>query len=121
MGLNFVLDTNIVLYFLGGQLAETLPEGRYFVSVITEMELLSFPHLTYEEETQIRHFLSDISILPLTPSVKDKAIELRRGHTLKLPDAIIAASALTVDAELLTNDQYLTCIQNLRCRSMKLK
>lgn len=45
MALNRVLDTNAVLYLLGGRLAEPLPEGRYFASVMTEMELLSYPLL----------------------------------------------------------------------------
>ena len=36
-----LLDTNAVLYLLGGQLAESLPAGEYVVPVITEMELFS--------------------------------------------------------------------------------
>lgn len=36
-----LLDTNVVLYFLGGRLAAPLPPGDYGVSVITEMELLA--------------------------------------------------------------------------------
>jgi len=32
-----LLDTNVALYLLGGQLAEPLPAGSYGVSVITEM------------------------------------------------------------------------------------
>ncbi len=34
----FLLDTNIILYLLGGRLAEPLPEGNYYVSVMTEIE-----------------------------------------------------------------------------------
>jgi predicted nucleic acid-binding protein len=37
-----LLDTNVALYLLGGQLAESLPIGTYGVSVITEMELLAW-------------------------------------------------------------------------------
>jgi len=43
--MNKVLDTNTVLYLLGGRLAESLPEAYYFISVITEIELLSYPLL----------------------------------------------------------------------------
>ncbi len=35
-----LLDTNVVLYLLGGRLAKPLPSGQYVVSVITEIELL---------------------------------------------------------------------------------
>ncbi len=44
----FLLDTNIVLYFLGGPLVNPLPSGQYFISVITEIELLSYPSLSLE-------------------------------------------------------------------------
>ncbi len=36
-----VLDTNVVLYLLRGMVAEDLESCAYYVSVITEMELLS--------------------------------------------------------------------------------
>ena len=43
--MNIVLDTNAVLYFLAGRLAEPLPQANFYVSVITEIELLSYPLL----------------------------------------------------------------------------
>jgi len=49
MGVNIVLDTNAVLYFLAGRLAQALPQADFYVSVITEMELLSYPLLKSEE------------------------------------------------------------------------
>lgn len=57
MAVRGVLDTNTVLYLLGGRLAEPLSEGRYFVSVITEMEPLSYPSLDAPEEKRVRSFL----------------------------------------------------------------
>ena len=42
MAVNRLFDTNTVLYLLAGRLAELLAAGEYFVSVITEMELLSY-------------------------------------------------------------------------------
>ena len=51
MDMNKVLDTNTVLYLLGGRLAESLPEAYYFISVITEIELLSYPLLQPGEES----------------------------------------------------------------------
>ncbi len=38
MVVNIVLDTNAVLYFLAGRLAEPLPKADFYVSVITEMD-----------------------------------------------------------------------------------
>lgn len=51
-----LLDTNIVLYFLGGRLIYPLPPAKYFISVITEIELLSYPNLTSDEEARIIDF-----------------------------------------------------------------
>jgi hypothetical protein len=42
---NKVLDTNVILYLLGGKVAQPLAPVRYFVSVVSEMELLSYPSL----------------------------------------------------------------------------
>lgn len=51
-GTNLLLDSNIILYLLGGDvtLADFLSEKQLFVSIITEMELLSFKGLTGKEE-----------------------------------------------------------------------
>jgi predicted nucleic acid-binding protein len=84
-----LLDTNAVLYLLGGRLAESLEVGHYYVSVISEMELLSYPKLTNDAAHQIRSFLADVTVVELTKDVKTTAIELRREHALKNPDAII--------------------------------
>jgi predicted nucleic acid-binding protein len=54
MGMTGLLDTNVALYLLGARLAEPLPAGSYGVSVITEMELLSWPSLTADEEREKR-------------------------------------------------------------------
>jgi hypothetical protein len=58
-GLNvarLVLDTNIILYFLGGRLADPLPAGAYAISVISELELLAYPGLISSEEQRVRDF-----------------------------------------------------------------
>ena len=47
-----LLDTNIILYFLGGRLVDPLPTGEYFLSVITEIELLSYPSIGVDEERE---------------------------------------------------------------------
>ncbi len=70
MVLKQVLDTNAVLYFLGGRLADDLPDGDCFVSVITEIELL-FPIASLDDaaEAQIRAFLQEVSIVSLSRAV----------------------------------------------------
>jgi predicted nucleic acid-binding protein len=116
-----VLDTNAVLYFLAGRLAQPLPPAEFFVSTITEIELLSYPVLKPEEEAEIQAFLSDVTIIELNRDIKTSAIALRRQHRLKLPDALIVATAQYLDAELLTNDAKLLGLPNLSARSLPLQ
>ena len=121
MNPSFVLDTNIALYYLGGRLQSSLPSGQYSASIITEIELLSYPSLTPADEQQIKSFLAQIQILNLTESIKKTAIDLRKQNRLKLPDAIITATALDLGATLLTNDPKLTQISTLKVQSLLLK
>ena len=78
MVLKRVLDTNAVLYFLGGRLADDLPDGDYFVSVITEIELLLYPSLDATAEAQIRAFLQEVGVVSLSRAVIDLIIRLRK-------------------------------------------
>lgn len=121
MVLKTVLDTNAVLYLLGGRLAEDLPEGEYCVSVITEMELLSYPPLDASDSVKIRDFLADVQVVPLTDEIKQLAIELRRKHGLRLPDAIVTATAMHLEAPLVTNDAKLLKVPGLSTQAVKLK
>ena len=116
----FLLDTNIILYLLGGRLVEPLPEGDYYVSVMTEMELLSYHDLDKQTEQKIQDVLAQLTLINLEKLVKTKTIQLRRQYTLKLPDAIIAATALMLNVPLLSNDLRLNRISELDCRQLKI-
>lgn len=116
-----LLDTNVALYLLGGRLEAPLPTGDYGVSVITEMELLSWPSLTRDEETRLDTFLSHVIVCDLTPAIRKQAVLLRRDVRLKLPDAIVCATALEYGVELWTNDARLAKVSGLACRSVTLK
>lgn len=106
-GGKLVLDTNIVLYFLGGDqvLSSLVDQREIYISAISEMELPGFPGITEQETNRIRIFLLDCQIIEIVPPVREIAIEIRRQYQLKLPDAIIAASAVHVNQPLISSDQ----------------
>ncbi len=115
--IRYLLDTNIVI----GRLKTTpdvmaLVEEKGFdfdnsaISQITRIELLSFPRLKVEEERQIHAFLDDCLVILWDEHIERGTVDLRRAHGLKLPDAIIAATARFHELELLTLDRRL---QNL--------
>ncbi|NOQ35294.1 MAG: PIN domain-containing protein [Methylococcaceae bacterium] len=120
MGMKIVLDTNAILYFLAGRLREPLPQAQFYISVITEIELLSYPLLSLEDEAEINDFLTDVTIIELTTEIKQATIKLRRKNRLKLPDAMIVATASHLKAELLTNDIKLLKIPDLPIRALQL-
>ncbi|WP_373530251.1 type II toxin-antitoxin system VapC family toxin [Nostoc sp.] len=115
-----LLDTNIVLYFLGGRLVNPLPSGQYLISVITEIELLSYPSLSLEEERQIINFLNKITIIGIDNNIKNLTIAFRKQYKIRLPDAIIAATAKSLNAILFTNDVKLTILTEINTQSVEI-
>ncbi len=109
-----VLDTNAVIYLQSGRLAAPLEQGEYGISIITEIELLSFPGLSQHDEELLKLFFRGIAMLPLNERVKEKAVALRRKHRIKIPDAIICATAIAHNALLLTNDRQLLNIAEVQ-------
>ena len=118
-----VSDSNIVLYKLRGELGEPLPEEGVLVSVITEIEILGFHGISLVEEADIRTLLAATVVVPLDDEVKDAAIRLRRSLRLRLPDAIILATAVVTGSRLLTNDREFAAkaATVVSCRSLATK
>ncbi len=79
-------------------------------SAVTRMELLGFPGLSADEETLIHSRLEALTYLPIDSTVEDAAISLRRQRRIKLPNAVIAATALTHRLQLLTLDEGLRSV-----------
>ena len=114
-GNKFLLDTNAILYILGGDeaLSTLLYNERLYISVITEMELLSYRSITGRERQQIKNFLSDFVIVNITDAIKDQTIEVKKNSHLKLPDSIIAATAIVMDISFVTSDRQFKTIADL--------
>lgn len=52
--MRYLLDTNALIYLQDGKLAETLHVGQYAYSIISEIELLSWPEIQHQEELDWR-------------------------------------------------------------------
>jgi predicted nucleic acid-binding protein len=76
--------------------------------------------LNAKGEEQIREFIRQMSVFDINDEIKTVTIELRRKHRLKLPDAIICATAIVFDAELISNDEKLLAVPGLRVVSVRL-
>jgi len=114
-GNSLLLDTNTVLYLLVGDetLANFLNGKFLFISVISELELLSFKKLTQNEATTIKTFLSELKIENISEEIKTHTIKIRKSTNLKLPDAIIAATSISLNIPLVTSDKQISSVEGL--------
>ena len=107
-----VWDTNAIIFFLQDLLPQRskdfllqeLKQNTPHFSIISEIELLSWPKLSKPESQTIADFLSHFERIELTEEIKLETIRIRRTIGLKVPDSIIAASALTFQTQLLSNN-----------------
>jgi predicted nucleic acid-binding protein len=62
--------------------------------------------MTEPEIQGTKAFLAQFEMVDMIPSIKDMTIEIRRATGLKLPDAVIAATSVILNATLLSNDPH---------------
>ncbi len=115
-GISILSDTNPIIYLLDGnaEVAAFLDEKQVWISVISELELFGKRGLNKAEIKEINTLLSNCFIAELTPQVKQLAKELMQKQAIKLPDAIIAATAIYHDLPLLTADAAFRSIPGLK-------
>jgi predicted nucleic acid-binding protein len=114
-GREFVFDTNIFLYLQSGRkdLIQLFNESSVFVSVITEMELLSYSELNENSEKELTEALKSCFVVDIELPIRKIAIDLRKKHKLKLPDALICATAIHLQLPLISADQDLQKVDEL--------
>ena len=107
-----VLDSCVCMNFLNERL-RALPDGIHCISVVTRMEILANPKHTQQTTLKAETFLQNIPVVALTDEIERVAIEIRRAGSPrpKLPDAIVAATAVVLDASLVTQDKKLLALQ----------
>lgn len=107
----YLLDTNAVISLLSGNAhVNALIADAFWVgiSIITELEFLSFPGMTEPDRKLFETFANRIEVVDLLHSnqaLQARIARLRQSTSIKLPDAIIMASAIHHDAILITADQ----------------
>lgn len=113
-GIDFIADTNFVIYLLEGkEEVKVFEEYSYAISFITEIELLGNLNISEEEKLIIKELLKNCVIFDLNDSIKDITIDLKQYNKIKIPDAIIAATSLYLNIPLITADKYFGKINGL--------
>lgn len=103
-----LLDTNIIIYACkpeGHELAALTSHHNAAVASVIWIESLGYKSIQPEEEQAIRGVLSAIMTYPLDEEIIQRAIQLRQQKSMKLGDAIIAATALEYGVPLVTRNE----------------
>lgn len=108
MGTRYLIDTNAIIDFCNGKIPEN---GRIFllnitpeISIITHIELFATKNITQSEYELLQKFVSFSKIHSVDKSLVDITINIRQEYKIKLPDAIIAATALANDFTLISRN-----------------
>ncbi len=112
MGIKYLWDTNTAIYYLQQQFppeSEKLVDDltrdeQVIISVITEIELLCWKTAIQEDIDILNNFINDALVIELEQPIKLKTAEIRKVYRIKLPDAIIAATALVYNLTILTRN-----------------
>ena len=111
MGNNYLLDTNIIIYYFNGIFTkdnieiDTLFEKSFKISIITKIEFLGWAGF---RETDLfntaKDFIDNAEILYLDDPIAEQTIKIRQMYKIKIPDAIIAATAIVNELGLATSN-----------------
>ena len=109
------IDTNIIIKALAGteSCINAISGKLVAISIITEIELLSWPQLSETDYSVLRSFLEDCIIVDFSQEIKEEAIKIRKMYGLKVPDAIIAATAVTKKLSLFSGDDIFKRVLHL--------
>ena len=119
MGLNAVLDTNAIIALLKNESNLNGILRNYtdvYISIISVIEFQSFEKIIDTDLELFNVFLSRVVVVNLTNDnnqILKRIISLRKEKALKLPDAIVAASAIILKADLFTADKGFSKIEEL--------
>jgi hypothetical protein len=122
MGLKLLLDTNAIIALLNENIElvkATDAAEEIFISVVNELEFKSFSNLSQHDKELFDSFASMINVFDLRASdiiLKNKIIEIRNTYRLKLPDAIIAATAIVNNIVLVTADGDFEKVKGLQLK-----
>jgi len=103
------LDSNLIILASKQQIdTEKLLSlyDEFYVSIVTYMEVYAYDFQNQAEKDLIDEFFANLEIVEVNRAIADQAIIYRKNKIkkIKLPDAIILATAKYLNADLLTEN-----------------
>lgn len=113
-GIDFLADTNFLIHISQkNPLVEPFLDFTFGISFITELELLGVFSISKANASNAQKMLDNCFIFEMNSKIKQKAILLKQLYKIKLPDAIIAATAIVYELPLITSDADFEKIKEL--------
>ena len=114
MGL-IIADTNIIIYAIKGlkEIEPYISEYNFTVSEITIIELPGVKDIDPFTLNKRKELLADCHIYNYNSYIRSLAIGIKQTHIIKVPDALIAATAIHYDTPMLTADKGFKKIEEL--------
>lgn len=111
MGTSYLIDTNVVIDYFDNRLPsmavtwveQHMDNGACSISIINRIEIFSYK-ASDDEEAKLIDFTDRCDLLYLTDEIAARTASLRQAIKMKLPDAIIAATALQYGLTLITRN-----------------
>ncbi len=102
-GIDFLADTNFIIHLNeGNPLVEPFLDYDFAVSFVSEIELLGAFSISKTKKLQLTAILEDCKIFEMDAQIKQNCIKIRQQYKLRIPDAIIAATAIVYKIPLIT-------------------
>jgi predicted nucleic acid-binding protein len=101
-----LFDSNVIIYLSRNEIPLSFVDqfDALFISVITYMEILGYPFSNPKEEGFIKELLSVFQTIFVDQRIADITVDIRKNKRIKLPDAIISATAIAGSLQLVTRN-----------------
>jgi predicted nucleic acid-binding protein len=108
----FLIDTNIIIYYLNGEIPENHYEkvsdifiDSFNISTISKIEVLGWYRISEANQLRIKRFMNHANVIYINNEIEEKTIEIKQNVKMDAPDAIIAATALVYQLTLVTRNE----------------
>lgn len=114
IGIDFLADTNFLIFTSqGNPIVEPFLDYNIGISFISEMELLGVFSISKIQKSNVQNIINECFVIDMNTEIKKYAIQIKQKYKIKLPDAIIAATAIQYNIPFITADADFKVVKEL--------